>query len=95
MDELGADNHAVKSNPFRVNHLTFLRVEYQSKPFPFETTDTTLFINILIYYINNSYVFIYYLFVFFFALRTKSPKALNIKTEIYVWNGHGAASEIM
>ena len=38
-------------------------------------------------------LFIYLLF--FFTLGTQSPKALNIKMEIYVWNGHGAASEIV
>ena len=38
--------------------------------------------------------FLFYFFIFFF-LGTQSPKALNIKIEIYVWNGHGAASEIV
>ena len=35
------------------------------------------------------------IYLFILALSTQSKKALNIKIEIYVWNGHGAASEIV
>ena len=38
---------------------------------------------------------IIYLFIYFVTLGTQSPKVLNISIEIHVWNGHGAASEIV